>query len=146
MGLDGIEPSASALSVRDNGLVRRLVYVLTCPFVPLRATERRVVPLRLGTLWARGGETFEAGASVRLISGTGIFDALSLVSCCGSPDPPGSFRGDGAGVDRRADRPLARRYASRRWSARHQPAPAARSLPGIEIDTAIRWTKLLKRD
>ncbi len=53
MGLDGIEPSASALSVLAKGLVRRLVYPLTCPFVPRRATKRRVVPLRLGTLWAR---------------------------------------------------------------------------------------------
>ena len=36
-----------------QGLVRQLVYPLTCQFVPRRATKRRVVPLRLGTLWAR---------------------------------------------------------------------------------------------
>ena len=31
----------------------KVVYPLTFPFVPRRATERRFVPLRLGTLWAR---------------------------------------------------------------------------------------------
>ena len=45
------------LSIISAGqrLVRQLVYPLTCPFVPRRATKRRLVPLRLGTLWARLG-------------------------------------------------------------------------------------------
>jgi hypothetical protein len=34
VGLDGIEPSASTLSELDKGLVRPLVYLLTCRFVP----------------------------------------------------------------------------------------------------------------
>ena len=54
VGLDGIEPSASALSVQAMVLVTQVVYFLTCPFVPRRATQREVVPLRLGTFWARG--------------------------------------------------------------------------------------------
>jgi hypothetical protein len=38
VGLDGIEPSASALSELGKGLVRRLVCLLNCPFVPRGAT------------------------------------------------------------------------------------------------------------
>jgi hypothetical protein len=53
VGLDGIEPSASALSELGKGLVRRLVYSVICHFVPRRATQRRFVPFRLGTPWAR---------------------------------------------------------------------------------------------
>jgi len=53
VGLGGIEPPTSALSVRTKGLVRQLVYPATCRFVPRRAIEGRGVPLRLGTLWAR---------------------------------------------------------------------------------------------
>jgi hypothetical protein len=49
-----LEPRRSkALSELDIGLVRRLVYLLTCLFVPRGATKRRLVPVRLGTLWAR---------------------------------------------------------------------------------------------
>jgi hypothetical protein len=53
VGLGGIEPPTSALSVLGKVLVRRLVYPVKCHFVPRRATRRRFVPLRLGTLWAR---------------------------------------------------------------------------------------------
>ncbi len=53
VGLDGIEPSASALSELDKRLLRPSVCRVTCRFVPQRATQRRLVPLRLGTLWAR---------------------------------------------------------------------------------------------
>ena len=55
MGLGGIEPPTSALSVLGEGLVRQLVCLLNCHFVPRGATRRRVVPFRLGTLWARDG-------------------------------------------------------------------------------------------
>ncbi len=53
----------AALSDLDKGLVRRLVYLLTCRFVPGRATARHFVPLRLGTLWARPGQ--DRGAAPR---------------------------------------------------------------------------------
>jgi hypothetical protein len=39
VGLDGIGPSASALSGLHRGLVRRLVCLLNCQFVPRRATN-----------------------------------------------------------------------------------------------------------
>ena len=53
MGLAGVEPATSALSELTGELVRQLVHPLTCPFVPRLAAQRRFVPLRLGTLWAR---------------------------------------------------------------------------------------------
>ena len=55
MGVGGADVVGNAmlLTVRTKELVRRLVCLLTCLFVPRRANERRVVPLRLGTLWAR---------------------------------------------------------------------------------------------
>ncbi len=44
-------------------LVRQLVYPPTLPFVPRRATKSRVVPLRLGTLWARAAGIVHMGNS-----------------------------------------------------------------------------------
>jgi len=51
--IDEFEPLTSDLAELHKGLVRRLVYLPTCHFLPQCATTRRVVPLRLGTLWAR---------------------------------------------------------------------------------------------
>jgi len=53
VGLDGIEPSTSALSVLTECLVFWLVLPPTCLFAPSQSLERRLVPLRLGTPWAR---------------------------------------------------------------------------------------------
>jgi len=53
VGLGGIEPPTSALSVLDRGLLDKLSPALTCLIVTLRATRRGSVPLRLGTVWAR---------------------------------------------------------------------------------------------
>jgi len=55
VGLGGIEPPTSALSVLDGGLVSRPPPPLTCLFVTARADPKRLVPLPLGTHWARRG-------------------------------------------------------------------------------------------
>ena len=44
------------------------------------------------------------------------------------------------------DRPLARLSAPIGGPLQHQGSPAAGFLPSIEIDMAIRWTELVKRD
>jgi hypothetical protein len=72
---------AAAVSVLAKRQVRQLVYDLTCPFVPRRATQRRVAPLRLGTVWARPkaapsfqrrlGSAVLAKAAGRRFQGTG---------------------------------------------------------------------------
>ena len=67
VGLDGIEPSASALSVLTRRLVRQLVCSATSRFVPGRATARHFVPLRLGTLWARPEADSGRSSTVALI-------------------------------------------------------------------------------
>ena len=54
MGEPEVEPATSALSELDRRLVRRLVYILTCPFVPTG------VPPKDGSchsVWARVGHT-----------------------------------------------------------------------------------------
>ena len=53
MGLGGIEPPTSALSVLDKVPLIRPIPPFNCGFVPGHATPTPPVPFRLGTFGAR---------------------------------------------------------------------------------------------
>ena len=83
VGLDGIEPSASALSELDKGLVRRLVYPLTCRFVPREPPEDGSCHF----VWARFGHGLDR-AEERLPAALSILQPQLNGARGGCPDRP----------------------------------------------------------
>jgi hypothetical protein len=84
--------AASALSALNTTQVTQMVCTLSCPFVPGQASRRRLVPLRLGTLWARSEVGNDPGR------GLGCREPRDQPARLTHPD----WSGVGAGVPRRA--------------------------------------------
>ncbi len=132
--------------MRTKELVRQLVCTLTCLFVPRPANERRFVPLRLGTLWAR--HNVDMTVQVRALSVPRTYARATAQKLLSHPAGKTLTSARACEAPRRCVSPSCRRGSARQGGGaggvdrlRHPTLPAPVSLQPQSISSRWRYQR-----